>query len=148
MFTAEAADLAPTILPKLEKLADLKKMPLTAEDTKAISAAIFEGTLSWARDLDRRRPDRQPERRLDPRRQHRHIPNRKIRHVPGRIETGATEALRMAIPAKTSGAIQGMLNFRIVCNPAVKPVVCSRNFDLLGEKDRSEKDKIVRRQSK
>jgi len=50
MFTAEAADLAPTILPKLEKLADLKKMPLTAEDTKAISAAIFEGTLAWARD--------------------------------------------------------------------------------------------------
>lgn len=49
-----AADLAPTLLPKLENFADIlgsaRKHPLTAEDVKAISAPIFEGTLLWARD--------------------------------------------------------------------------------------------------
>ena len=49
-----AADLAPTLLPKLENFADIlgsaRKHPLTADDVKAISAPIFEGTLLWARD--------------------------------------------------------------------------------------------------
>lgn len=49
-FATEAADLAPRILPKLESLADLKKQPLSAADTQAISRPIFEGTLTWGRD--------------------------------------------------------------------------------------------------
>nr|HPL79798.1 PLxRFG domain-containing protein [Burkholderiaceae bacterium] len=49
-YATEAADLAPTLLPKLEGLRDLAKSPLSAEDTKAISAPIFQGTLSWTRD--------------------------------------------------------------------------------------------------
>lgn len=49
-FASEAADLAPNILPKLENLKDIGKSPLSADDTKAISAPIFEGTLTWGRD--------------------------------------------------------------------------------------------------
>lgn len=49
-FATEAADLAPNILPKLESWKDIAKSPLSAADTKAISAPIFEGTLIWARD--------------------------------------------------------------------------------------------------
>lgn len=49
-YATEAANLAPTILPKLESLKDLAKSPLSAADTKALSAPVFEGTLSWARD--------------------------------------------------------------------------------------------------
>lgn len=49
-----AADLAPTLLPKLENVADIvgknRKKALTAADTKVIGAPIFEGTLTWARD--------------------------------------------------------------------------------------------------
>lgn len=52
-FAVEAADLAPTILPKLEALNDIwKKQPLTPEDTKAMSTPIFEGTLIWSRDAN------------------------------------------------------------------------------------------------
>jgi len=51
-YATEAADLAPTILPKLETWRDLKKQPLSAEDTKAIAAPIFEGTLTWTRGAD------------------------------------------------------------------------------------------------
>lgn len=51
-FATEAADLAPLILPKLETWRDIAKSPLSAEDTKAISAPIFEGTLLWTRDAD------------------------------------------------------------------------------------------------
>lgn len=46
----KAADQAPRILPKLETFRDLGKSPLSPEDTKAIAAPIFEGTLTWARD--------------------------------------------------------------------------------------------------
>lgn len=46
----EAANLAPRILPKLETWRDIAKSPLSAADTKAIAAPIFEGTLLWARD--------------------------------------------------------------------------------------------------
>jgi predicted RNA methylase len=49
-YATEAADLAPNILPKLESWKDITKSPLSPEDTKAISAPIFEGTLTWARD--------------------------------------------------------------------------------------------------
>jgi hypothetical protein len=50
LYATEAADLAPRILPKLERLADLKKSPISAADAKAIGAPIFEGTLAWTRD--------------------------------------------------------------------------------------------------
>ncbi|WP_225784650.1 PLxRFG domain-containing protein [Xenophilus sp. Marseille-Q4582] len=49
-YATEAADLAPRILPKLDSIADLKKTALSAEDTKALSRPVFEGTLIWARD--------------------------------------------------------------------------------------------------
>lgn len=53
-FAVVAADMAPTLLPKLENLSDIlgakRKKALTAADTKAIAAPIFEGTLVWARD--------------------------------------------------------------------------------------------------
>jgi N12 class adenine-specific DNA methylase len=55
-YAVVAADMAPTLLPKLENIADIigknRKKPLTAEDSKAIAAPIFEGTLSWARDAN------------------------------------------------------------------------------------------------
>ena len=49
-FATEAADLAPNILPKLETWKDIAKSPLSAEDTKALSTPVFEGTLNWSRD--------------------------------------------------------------------------------------------------
>lgn len=51
-YATEAADLAPRILPKLETWKDIGKKPIAAADNQAISAPIFEGTLSWARDAD------------------------------------------------------------------------------------------------
>jgi hypothetical protein len=53
MYANEAANLAPTIIPKLEQMSDIwKKSPLSPQDTKAIAAPIFEGTLTWARGVD------------------------------------------------------------------------------------------------
>lgn len=60
-FAAEAAALAPSILPKLDKATDalpamtlfgkrVGKSPLSPADTKALSGPVFEGTLAWARD--------------------------------------------------------------------------------------------------
>lgn len=49
-YATEAADLAPNLLPKLESIKDVAKKPISAEDSKAIAAPIFEGTLTWARD--------------------------------------------------------------------------------------------------
>lgn len=49
-YGAEASKLAPKIIPKLETWKDLGKSPISAEDNKAISAPIFEGTLTWGRD--------------------------------------------------------------------------------------------------
>jgi len=49
-YGAEAAAMAPKIIPKLESWKDLGKSPISAEDNKAIAAPIFEGTLSWYRD--------------------------------------------------------------------------------------------------
>lgn len=55
-YAVVAADMAPTLLPKLEDISDVigknRKKPLTAQDTKAIGAPIFEGTLVWARDAN------------------------------------------------------------------------------------------------
>jgi hypothetical protein len=42
----EAADLAPDLLPRIERMADLRKMGASAKDVQAISAAIFKGTLA------------------------------------------------------------------------------------------------------
>lgn len=53
-YAVAAADLAPTLLPKLEDFRDVfgkeRKQAVSAEDTRAISGPIFEGTLAWARD--------------------------------------------------------------------------------------------------
>lgn len=49
-FATIAADEASRLLPKLETLRDIAKTPVSAEDSKAISAPIFEGTLLWTRD--------------------------------------------------------------------------------------------------
>jgi len=53
-YAVLAADKAPTLLPHLDSIKDIlgknRKKPLTAADTKAIAAPIFEGTLIWARD--------------------------------------------------------------------------------------------------
>lgn len=46
----DAANLAPNILPKLEDFKDIAKSPVSAADTKALSAPVFEGTLLWGRD--------------------------------------------------------------------------------------------------
>ena len=46
----DAADHAPRILPRLEGWSDLGKKPVSAADNKAIGKALFEGTLTWARD--------------------------------------------------------------------------------------------------
>lgn len=43
-YATEAADQAPTILPKLETWKDIGKAPVSAQDTKAIAVPIFEGT--------------------------------------------------------------------------------------------------------
>jgi hypothetical protein len=53
-YAAESAELAPTILPKLDKITDILNTPLSPEDTKALSAPVFEGTLTWGRDRDGR----------------------------------------------------------------------------------------------
>ncbi|MGX9717005.1 PLxRFG domain-containing protein [Janthinobacterium lividum] len=53
-YAVMAADLAPTLLPQLENIRDIfgasRKQAVSAADTKAIGAPIFEGTLVWARD--------------------------------------------------------------------------------------------------
>jgi hypothetical protein len=51
-FATEAADHAPRLLPKLEGWKDVFKQPVSAQDTKAIGAPIFEGTLAWTRGED------------------------------------------------------------------------------------------------
>ena len=41
----DADDMAPSLLPRVESLADLKKKPVSAEDNKAVAKPLFEGTL-------------------------------------------------------------------------------------------------------
>lgn len=50
VFATQAADQAPTLLPKLESWRDMTKTAISAQDTKAIAAPVFEGTLLWGRD--------------------------------------------------------------------------------------------------
>lgn len=50
LYATEAADLAPQVLPKLDSWRDVFKTPLSAEDTNALQAPVFEGTLRWTRD--------------------------------------------------------------------------------------------------
>lgn len=49
-YAADAAEMAPGLLPRLETWADIAKKPITSADNKAVSKPIFEGTLMWARD--------------------------------------------------------------------------------------------------
>jgi len=51
-YAADASELAPNLLPKLETWKDITKSPVSAEDNKAVGKPIFEGTLVWARDLE------------------------------------------------------------------------------------------------
>lgn len=51
-YATDAADSAPSILPKLESWKDIAKSAISAADNKAIAAPIFEGTLTWTRDKD------------------------------------------------------------------------------------------------
>jgi len=54
-YATESANMAPSLLPKLETWRDINKKAITSDDANAIKAPIFEGTLSWARD-ERGRP--------------------------------------------------------------------------------------------
>lgn len=49
-YAADAAELAPKLLPRLETWRDIAKSAISADDNKAIAKPIFEGTLLWARD--------------------------------------------------------------------------------------------------
>lgn len=51
-YSAEAAAHAPTVLPKLEGWKDVFKSPISAEDTAALSAPVFEGTLNYGRTIN------------------------------------------------------------------------------------------------
>ena len=55
-FANRASDAAPTLLPSLQKLSDLNKRAVSVADSKALSKAVFEGTLSWTRDKKTRAP--------------------------------------------------------------------------------------------
>ena len=49
-YATRAADMAPTILPKLESFKDIVKQPMTPEDVAALRDPVFGGTLKYARD--------------------------------------------------------------------------------------------------
>lgn len=51
-YANDAAEQAPSLLPKLESWSDIAKSPVSADDNKAIAKPIFEGTLSWTRGFD------------------------------------------------------------------------------------------------
>ncbi|AVS68124.1 hypothetical protein C8245_22875 [Paracidovorax avenae] len=53
-YAADAADMAPKLLPKLEEWSDIRKRPVSASDNKAVAKPVFEGTLTWARDAQGR----------------------------------------------------------------------------------------------
>lgn len=52
MLANDAADWAPRLIPRVERLSDMKKKPITVADNQVISRAINEGTLLWTRDFD------------------------------------------------------------------------------------------------
>jgi len=47
----DAADMAPRLLPRVDSWRDLGKKPIRAADNKAVARPLFEGTLTWGRDL-------------------------------------------------------------------------------------------------
>ena len=47
-----AMDAAPRWMPRLESVSDLFKRAVSAKDSRAVAAPLFEGTLVWARDVD------------------------------------------------------------------------------------------------
>lgn len=49
-YATEAANLAPTLLPKLESIRDMFKAAIPHSDNKLLADALFQGTLSWKRD--------------------------------------------------------------------------------------------------
>lgn len=49
-YANRSADMAPTILPKLEDWKDIAAKPLSAEDVRALRDPIFGGTLNYSRD--------------------------------------------------------------------------------------------------
>lgn len=49
-YAADASEMAPNLLPRLETWRDIGKSPVSAKDNTAVAAPIFEGTLLWARD--------------------------------------------------------------------------------------------------
>ena len=49
-YANRSADLAPTILPKLENWKDITAKPLSAEDVRALRDPVFGGTLNYSRD--------------------------------------------------------------------------------------------------
>lgn len=49
LYAAEAANHAPTLLPRLEQFSDMLKKPLATDDMKVLNAAVFEGTLNFTR---------------------------------------------------------------------------------------------------
>lgn len=51
-YATRAADMAPTILPKLESFKDIVKQPMTPEDVVALRDPVFGGTLKYMRDED------------------------------------------------------------------------------------------------
>lgn len=50
LMANDAADRAPRVLPRVDTWRDLAKKPISAADNKAIAKPLFEGTLLWARD--------------------------------------------------------------------------------------------------
>ncbi|MGL5156269.1 MAG: PLxRFG domain-containing protein [Aeromonas veronii] len=49
-YANDAAERAPTLLPRLDTWADIFKASISAADNKAVAAPVFEGTLLWMRD--------------------------------------------------------------------------------------------------
>ena len=49
-YATEAANLAPTLLPKLKSIRDMFKAAIPHSDNKPLADALFQGTLSWKRD--------------------------------------------------------------------------------------------------
>lgn len=51
-YAADASELAPRLLPRLDTWRDLFKSPISAADNRAIARPIFEVTLIWTRDAN------------------------------------------------------------------------------------------------
>lgn len=49
-YANSAMDLAPSLLPKFDSLKDIGKKPISGQDSKKVSDAVFDGTLRYTRD--------------------------------------------------------------------------------------------------